>query len=235
MAPVTNLPCLSGNPIFPGKEQRKGEGNMNNKPELAVTVFSDYICPFCYIGDRRLARLTEHYDLNVDWRFLEIHPDTPSDGIPVSELGYPPEQWRRMMENLSRMAGEEKIPFAEREITTNSRKALLLAEAAKGEGPGVFCALNEKLFAAFFGEGRNIGDDTVLRKLAEEAGVPPAVVDRAWSDPAYGERLRGNQTEASRLGIRGVPTFLIGKRILAGAVPAETLLSAAREARASTP
>lgn len=44
------------------------------KPDLPVTVFSDYICPFCYIRERRLARLSEHYDLSVDWRFLEIHP-----------------------------------------------------------------------------------------------------------------------------------------------------------------
>lgn len=205
------------------------------KPELPVTVFSDYICPFCYIGDRRLARLAEHYDLNVDWRFLEIHPETPPEGMPLSELGYPPEQWRQMMANLSRMAGEEKIPLAEREITTNSRKALLLAEAAKEVGPEVFCALNEKLFAAFFGEGRNIGDDAVLRKLAEEAGVPADLVERAWNEPAYEQVLGTNQAAAAQLGITGVPTFLIGKRILVGAVPAEALLAAAREARPSDP
>ncbi len=205
------------------------------KPELPVAVFSDYICPFCYIGERRLARLAQHYDLKVDWRFLEIHPDTPSEGMPLSELGYPPDQWRQMMENLSRMAGEENLPMADREFTTNSRKALLLAEAAKEEGAEVFQSLNGRLFAAFFAEGRNIGDDAVLRRIAEEAGVPPAVADRAWSDPVYGERLRANQTEASRLGIRGVPTFLIGKRILVGAVSAETLLSAAREALPSAP
>jgi len=157
---------------------------MGEKPKVSVSVFSDYICPFCYIGDRRLARLADHFDLAVDWHFLEIHPDTPSSGMPVSELGYPEEQWRQMMEHLTRMAGEENIPLAERKITTNSHKALLLAEAAKGEGADVFSALNEKLFAAFFGEGRNIGDDSVLRTLAEEAGVAPDVVERAG--------LRGN-------------------------------------------
>lgn len=208
---------------------------MIKKPELAVTVFSDYICPFCYIGDRRLSRLGARYDLKVDHRFFEIRPDTPSSGMPLAELGYPPEQWRQMMEHLSRMAGEEDIFLAERKFTTNSHKALLLAEAAKEEGPEVFFSLNEKLFAAFFGEGRNIGDDTVLRNLAEEAGVPPSVVDRAWSDPAYGEMLTANRAAAAQLGITGVPTFLIGNRILAGAVPMEMLLDAARETRPSSP
>jgi predicted DsbA family dithiol-disulfide isomerase len=201
------------------------------KPELAVTVFSDYICPFCYIGERRLARLGEHYDLKVERRFIEIHPDTPSEGMPISELGYPPEQWRQMMDHLSRMAGEENISLAEREITTNSHKALLLAEAAKEEGTEVFCTLNEKLFTTFFGEGRNIGDDSVLRSLAEEARVSPDIVLRAWSDPSYEEKLSMNQAVAAQLGITGVPTFLIGNRILVGAVPTETLLEAARETR----
>jgi predicted DsbA family dithiol-disulfide isomerase len=205
------------------------------KPELAVTVFSDYICPFCYIGERRLARLGEHFDLKVERRFLEIHPDTPPSGMPISELGYPPGQWRQMMEHLSRMAGEENISLAEREITTNSRKALLLAEAAKEEGAEVFGTLNEKLFATFFGEGRNIGDESVLRNLAEEAGVPSDIVSRAWSDPAFEERLSMNQAVAAQLGITGVPTFLIGNRILVGAVPTETLLEAARAAVPSSP
>lgn len=208
---------------------------MEGKPKLPVSVFSDYICPFCYIGDRRLARLAERYDLAVDWRFLEIHPETPPSGMPVSELGYPPGQWRQMMEHLSRMAGEENIRLAEREFTTNSHKALLLAEAAKGEGANVFNALNGKLFSAFFGEGRNIGDDSVLRNLAEEAGVNPDVVDRAWSEPAFEETLSANRAAAARLGVTGVPTFLIGNRILVGAVPAETLFAAAREVRSSPP
>jgi len=205
------------------------------KPELPVVLFSDYICPFCYIGDRRLARLSERYDLKVERRFLEIHPDTPPGGMPVSELGYPPEQWRQMMASLSRMADEEKITLAERKITTNSRKALLLAEAAQKEGAEVFETLNEKLFAAFFGEGRNIGDDGVLRSLAQEAGVPPEIVERAWSEPAYEQMLRANQAIAGQLGITGVPAYLFGNRIVMGAVPTETLLAAAREALPSPP
>ena len=205
------------------------------KPELPVVLFSDYICPFCYIGDRRLARLGERYDLKVERRFLEIHPDTPPAGVPVSELGYPPEQWRQMMANLSRMADEEKISLAERKITTNSHKALLLAEAAQKEGAEVFEALNEKLFAAFFGEGRNIGDEAVLRSLAQEAGVSPEIVERAFRDPAYEQMLRANQAIAGQFGITGVPAYLIGNRIVVGAVPTETLLAAAREALSSPP
>jgi predicted DsbA family dithiol-disulfide isomerase len=140
-----------------------------------------------------------------------------------------------MMANLSRMANEEKITLAERKITTNSHKALLLAEAAQKEAADVFESLNEKLFAAFFGEGRNIGDDEVLRSLAQEAEVSPEIVLRAWSEPAYEKSLRANQAIAGQLGITGVPAYLIGNRIVMGAVPMETLLAAAREALPSSP
>ena len=100
------------------------------------------------MGERRLARLNEEFDVRLERRFLEIHPETPAEGKPVSELGYPPEQWGRMMENLERMGKAEGIVFSERTFTTNSHKALLLAEAAKEEGPEVFEALNEGLFRA---------------------------------------------------------------------------------------
>src|SRR3989344_3617893 len=136
------------------------------KPELKVTVFSDYICPFCYIGSRRLLRLNDDYDLKINWCGLEIHPDTPAEGMPIARLGYPTEQWAQMMAALRKLAEEENIELGEHDFTTNSRKALLLSEAAKQAGREVFYALHERLFHAFFSEGKNIGDEQVLVALA---------------------------------------------------------------------
>ena len=160
------------------------------KPVLLATVFSDYICPFCYVGDVRLDRLREVYALKVNWCFVEIHPGTPEQGMATSKLGYPPPQWQRMMDNLDELAREERIVFRHRGFTTNSRKALLLAEAAKGEGAETFYRLHRRLFESFFTEGRNIGDETVLRDLADEAGVSARTVQLAWTEAHYGQRLR---------------------------------------------
>ena len=80
---------------------------MVNLPELRLTVFSDYICPFCYVGYHRLMRLRDVYDLKINWCLIEIHPETPPGGKPVSELGYGKTQWQQMMANLDRLAGEE--------------------------------------------------------------------------------------------------------------------------------
>ena len=82
-----------------------------DKPVLLATVFTDYICPFCYVGDVRLERLREHFDLKINWCFLEIHPDTPASGMPVQNLGYSDQQWRQMMDNLQAMGAADGIRF----------------------------------------------------------------------------------------------------------------------------
>ena len=171
--------------------------------------------------------------MRVERRFLEIHPETPAEGRPVSELGYPPEQWARMMENLNRMGKAEGIVFSERTFTTNSHKALLLAEAAKEEGPDIFEALNEGLFRAYFTEGRNIGDLQVLRDVAQAAGVPAGRMEQAWSDAAYEERLARDHAAAAEIGITGIPLFIVdGRWILEGAVPVEMLREVAQKVAA---
>jgi len=134
------------------------------------------------------------------------------------------------MANLARMGKEEDIAFIERTFTANSHKALLLAEAVKGAGSDRFEALNEALFRAYFGEGKNIGDVDVLRKIAEDTGVPRDMVERAWSDPRYEEGLKKDNDAASRIGITAIPTFVIAdKWIIEGAVPVDMLRQVIQE------
>lgn len=197
------------------------------KPELKVTVYSDYICPFCYIGSRRLLRLNDDYDLKINWCGLEIHPDTPAEGMPVARLGYPPEQWTQMMAALRKLAEEENIKLGEQNFTTNSHRALLLSEAAKQAGREIFYALHERIFHAFFTEGKNIGDEQVLVALARECGLPDDLINTAWSDPALNQRLQQNMTDAQKTGIRATPTYLFGERVVVGAVPLDELHQAA--------
>ena len=199
------------------------------KPTLLATVFSDYICPFCYIGDLRLDRLREHYDLKVNWCMLEIHPETPSAGKPVAELGYGPEQWQQMMTNLERLASEEGVSLAEHDFTTNSHKALLLAEAAKEAGSEVFYAVHRRLFEAFFVDGLNIGDETVLTGLAVECNVPRDIVQRAWTDDVYEQKLQQYLAAAGQHNVRATPTiFFDEQHRLDGALPFDAFLTKAK-------
>ncbi|MBS1270232.1 MAG: hypothetical protein MAG794_01187 [Gammaproteobacteria bacterium] len=197
------------------------------KTLLNVTVYSDYICPFCYIGYLRLRQLEDDYDLDIDWRFLEIHPDNPPEGKPVAELGYSPRHWGMLMANLARMAEEEGVTLAERTFTTNSRLALQLAQAVREHQQAVFEPLNRELYEAYFLRQENIGDPEVLRALADKCGVEPELVEAAWRDSRYEEVLDANQQSAARMRITGTPTYVFADQVYSGAIPAQMLREAA--------
>lgn len=195
---------------------------------IPVELYFDYVCPFCYIGWHRLARVVADYPVAVHYRCVEIHPDNPAEGRPVSELGYPPEQWQAMTRNLERMAAEDGLPLAERDFTTNSRQALLLAQTVLDERPEAFLGLHAAIFHAYFVERRNIGDPAVLRALAEAHGVADLTA-AAWDSRAPLERLLEHVEAARRIGLSGVPTLVVGQRAFPGAVSVETLERALRE------
>ncbi len=198
-------------------------------PELKITVYSDYICPFCYVGHHRLQRLRDSYDLKINWCFLEIHPETSAAGEPIDSLGYPSEQWQQMMENLQRVAAEENIPLSKLSFITNSRDALLLSEASKQCGREVFYKLHERLFSAYFVDGENIGDKEVLSEIAESCGMDKEIIDSAWSDEKYLKRLLDNFNSARKHEIKSVPSFVFGDRVLTGVVAEKTFRQAAQQ------
>ena len=200
------------------------------RPELKLTVFSDYICPFCYIGDARINRLRGDYDLKVNWCFLEIHPETPAEGQPVTELGYERETWVRMMATLRRMADEEGLALREQDFTTGSRSALLLAEAAKRDDPVVFHRLHDELFRRYFVYGDNIGDRDVLRAIGERCGMSDALIERAWTDTRYRNWLGQYRAAARDLDVKATPTLFIGRQRIDGAQPFALIRQAARNA-----
>lgn len=200
------------------------------KPELKVTVFSDYICPFCYVGDARLGRLREHFDLKTNWCFLEIHPETSPDGETLDSLEYPAERWKKMMAGLEKMAAEEGLTFKRYTFTTSSHAALQLAESVKHVDVTAFRQLHNRLFSEFFMHGGNIGDQECLSRLALEAGLSMAQIDYACKDKAAAARIAQYRQAAAELKVRATPTFFIGESRLDGVVPFEKLLSAARQA-----
>ncbi len=199
-------------------------------PKLKITVYSDYICPFCYVGHHRLQRLNDNYDLKINWCFLEIHPETSAEGEPIDSLDYPSEQWQKMLENLERIATEENIPLSTLNFITNSKDALLLSEAAKQCGREIFYDLHEKLFSAYFVDGKNIADKNILKEIAKSCGVDETIIDTSWTDKKYQQRLIENFNSARRHGVQSVPSFVFGERILTGVVDESTFRDAAKKA-----
>lgn len=121
-------------------------------------------------------------------------------------------------------------------MTTNSRKALLLSEAVKPLGADVFYQLHEQLFSAYFIEGKNIGDESVLRDIARQNNIPENMVNQAWSDkhangPADSvpSSLLRYLQYAGAIQAKSVPTFIFDDQMLSGAVSKEKLLEAASQ------
>jgi len=198
-------------------------------PELKITVYSDYICPFCYVGHHRLLRLRDSYDLKINWCFLEIHPETSAEGEPIESLDYSSEQWQQMLTNLSRVAEEENIPLSKLSFITNSKDALLLSEAAKHCGRDTFYDLHEKLFHAYFVENKNIGDRHILREIAKSSGIDEETVNSAWTENKYQQCLIDNFNAARHHKVQSVPSFVFGDRVLTGVVAESTFREAAAQ------
>lgn len=194
----------------------------NTSVAVPVSYFLDYICPFCYIGSVRLLRVGERFPLRIRWRFLEIHPDNPAQGRPLSELGYPPAQWARMQANIDRMVAEDGIPLSPRSFTTNSRRALLLAQAVLDRRPERFLPLHQAIFAAYFVDGRNIGAPEVLTELAQQHGVDDLIA-AAWGGPEFLGKLLQHVEAAQALQLSGVPALQVSGRVFSGAVSIQTL------------
>ena len=204
------------------------------KPELKISILSDYICPFCFIGNLRLNCLREKYDLKVNWCFIEIHPDTPTMGQSVKMLNYSDDNWNSLMQNLQTLAKEESINLCEQTVICNSLKALLLSEACKSLGAEVFYPVHEQLFSDYFLEGKNIGDEAILRNIARQHNIPEQFIDEALSVPhangpadSVPAALLPYLQYAGAIQATSVPCFIIGGRRLSGVVTREKLLQTA--------
>ncbi len=184
---------------------------------LKIVMFSDYICPFCYVGFETMRRLKPEFDLEIEWRGFQIHPDWPAEGIPaetVREGGDAAARkatWQRIVAMAGAVGFEIKAPM----MFTNSRAALAATEFARESGRDE--ALEERIYRAYFNEGENIGDAGVVARLAAEAGLDADEVAAAIKSPKYEMRLKNNSLAANQRGVSGVPTFFIGEFPLVGA------------------
>lgn len=118
----------------------------------------------------------------------------------------------------------------EQDFTTNSRSALLLAEAVKRDSPALFHRLHDQIFRRYFAYGDNIGDREVLRGIAYSCGVTDALIERAWNDDSYSNWLGQYLAAAHELNVRATPTIFIGHERIDGVQPFALIRAAAQNA-----
>ncbi|HVN28039.1 MAG TPA: DsbA family protein [Candidatus Binataceae bacterium] len=190
---------------------------------LKITLFSDFICPFCYIGFRTLQMMKREFDIDISWRGFQIHPEWPAAGIPA-EKAYgdrSPEQRKAAWERIATMANDIGLVMRPPSTLTNSHNALAACEAAIALGKGE--EFEERVYRAYFVDGANIGDVEVLKTLATDVGLDPAQIADATTSHQVQLRLKNNALVAHQHGVSGVPTFFIGNYPLVGAQSADTM------------
>ncbi len=201
------------------------------RARLSVEIVHDLVCPWCYLGLRRLLRALRHRpDLLFDlvWRPFLLNPDMPRAGMPradyVARKFGGEERARRLYGSITDIGRSEGMQFRFDRIrrTPSSVNAHRLVRWASGFGRGT--ELVEALFAAHFTDGRDIGDLSVLAALAGVSGLSAPAAMRFLLGDAECEMVHAENLRAHRLGINGVPCFVIGGRhAIAGAQEPEVL------------
>jgi predicted DsbA family dithiol-disulfide isomerase len=175
---------------------------------IKLVIYSDYVCPWCYVGQVPVERLKSERLVEVDWRPFFLHPETPPEGLRMSEQAR--ERWRPTHDRLREMATNANMPMVFPEIISNTRRALEATEYAREHGMlEEFHGLVEH---AYYGEGQDVNDWSVLRSAAEQVGLDAGEMQRLTDAGRYRDAVDDGITEAVALGITGVPTYILEDR-----------------------
>jgi len=203
-----------------------------------IDVVSDVVCPWCFVGKRRLEKalaLVPEVPVEVHWRPYQLAPDIPQGGVPRKDymLGKFGSQARidEIHARLTGVGAEEGIAFAFGEIavapnTMDAHRMILWARSTGTQNEVV-----EALFRAFFLEGRNLSDRDTLIAIGAANGLDPALLTELFGTEADIDRTQRDIASAQRIGITGVPFFIVAGRYgIAGAEAPETIAQAIRQA-----
>jgi len=206
---------------------------------LTVEIWSDVVCPWCYVGKRRLEAALAQFDqpVEVTWRSFELDPSAPREReLPAAEhlaakYGMSVEQAQASQAQLTELAAAEGLEYhLDRTRGGNSFDAHRMIHLAAAHG--LQDAAKERLMRAYFTEAEPIGDPDTLVRLMTEIGIDEDEARAVLKGDAYTDAVRADEQLALRIGIQGVPFFVLDRRYgVSGAQPAELLLEALTRAR----
>ena len=183
-----------------------------------IRVWSDYVCPFCYVAMERVAWMERRYGAAVEWLPFDLHPEYPPEGIAIEELEA--RYGRDLRGGQAQMFDEAGLPHTTRTRLPNSHAALNVGELAREHG--VHTALHKRLMTAFWAEDRDISSPSVLAEEAEVFGLDRDVVAEVATTLPYEDRIQASTAAVHEMGGSGVPAFVIDDRVLIpGAQPHE--------------
>ncbi|HET8604647.1 MAG TPA: DsbA family oxidoreductase [Marmoricola sp.] len=199
---------------------------------MQIEIWSDVVCPWCYIGKRRLERALAAFphDVEVVYRSFQLDPSAPTEPAETvaealgRKYGGGPEAGRQMVDRMEAVAAEEGLLFRHHQSlhvgTMDAHRLLHLA--LETGGPALQGALKEALLSAYFVETENVADHQTLARIASSAGVDPERVAEVLRSDAYADAVEADIRQAAAYGATGVPFFVIDRKYgVSGAQPTE--------------
>ncbi|MDF3839991.1 DsbA family oxidoreductase [Cupriavidus basilensis] len=181
----------------------------------SITIYSDYVCPYCLLAEKELSDAIGDRDISVTWRPFELRPAPEATLRP--EDPYLPSVWQRSVYPLALGLG---VPIRLPSISPQPRTAKAFEILAMAQDQGLDHAYSMRVLRAFFQEGRDIGDSECLIEIAAEVGLDPDKARQALESGAYAQRHREAQRYAREdMHITSVPTIVIGKLMFRGTPP----------------
>ncbi len=232
--------CISKPQKMRTKLSFKRLNNRIIKIIMKVEIWSDVMCPFCYIGKRKfemaLAEFVNQQDVQIIWKSFQLNPDMitePAKSVNqhLAEVkGWSIDYANRMSEHVTQIAKEVGLTYnMDKAIPANSFDAHRFSHLAKEHG--LQNEVEEQLFAAYFTEGQNTADHKTLIKIGAALGLDEAEIKQMLESNVYADAVQKDIYEANELGIRGVPFFLFNnKYAISGAQQPQALLHALNKA-----
>jgi predicted DsbA family dithiol-disulfide isomerase len=207
---------------------------------MKVEIWSDVMCPFCYIGKRRFEHALEQFagkeHVEIEWKSFQLNPDMKTDPAKsvndflAEHKGISVAQAKQMNDRVTAMAAEVGLQYDfGKAIAANSFDAHRLSHFAKRHGKQD--AVEEALFKAYFTEGKNTADHETLVALAAEAGLSADEARTMLSGNNFADDVNNDIYEANQVGARGVPFFVFDNTYaVSGAQPSELFLQVLKKA-----
>jgi len=202
--------------------------------QLKIQIWSDVMCPFCYIGKRKVEEALNKFEnkesVNIEWKSFQLDPTftaTPNETIVdhLAEKYRKDKEWaENMVENVTENARRAGLDFHfEKAILANSLNAHRLMHLAKKYN--LSNELKELLFKAYLTEGKNVNDWDTLKKIGSEVGLESSEIEQLINSDKYTQEVVQDQQEAQNLGVTGVPFFVFdNKYAVSGAQPTDLFL-----------
>jgi Predicted dithiol-disulfide isomerase involved in polyketide biosynthesis len=198
---------------------------------MKIQIWSDVMCPFCYIGKRRFEQALEQFEykneVEVEWKSFQLNPNLVTDPtININQYladikGITIDHAKQLNDQVTQMAAEVGLTYDfDKAIVANSFDAHRFAHLAKQNGLGA--EAEEALFKAYFTEGKNIADHEILAELGEQIGLDKDEVAHTLKGNKYAINVNQDIAQAQQLGVRGVPFFVMDmKYAVSGAQPVD--------------